>query len=202
MDEHGHAHSIALPSNTDFTSDNLFRYLPLHRVLICLPCQYAVQPSAVTRHLKEIHHLNHAQRRPFMEYASKFSLADPKDVVPPDESHFPVPFLPVLSGFACRFPVCEYLCVTTKRMRHHCVSVHQISGREGLDWYAAKLQTFFRGNALRYFTNRSSAMPPSDHSDVSCSEGNSDTGSLSPVSEFLQDQDRPKGFLLIRRIYI
>ncbi|KAJ9251976.1 transcriptional regulator family: Fungal Specific TF [Paecilomyces variotii] len=164
-----------MDEHPDLAPDNLFRYLPLHRVLICLPCQHAVQPSAVMRHLKEIHHLNHAQRKPFMEYASKFAIAGPQDVVPPDESHFPVPFLPVLNGLSCRFPGCEHLCVTTKRMRHHCLSVHQIAGREGLDWHPVKLQTFFKGNALRYFTNRSSAMPPADQPSASGSGNSSDT---------------------------
>jgi hypothetical protein len=54
----------ALPS----TPEELFHYLPLHRVLICLPCRYAVQPRAVTRHLTEIHHLNHTQRKPFIDF--------------------------------------------------------------------------------------------------------------------------------------
>lgn len=87
----------------DLIPDQLFRYLPAHRVLICLRCQYAVQPGAIARYLKEIHRIHRARRRPFLEYVSRFQLAALEDVVLPDATQFPVPFLPVQDGFACRF---------------------------------------------------------------------------------------------------
>ncbi|KAL4863415.1 hypothetical protein BDV12DRAFT_206470 [Aspergillus spectabilis] len=140
--------------------EELFHYLPLHQVLICLHCRYAMQPRAVTRHLTEIHHLNHSQRKPFLDYIARFPLADPKDVILPSECQFPVPFLPVLSGVACRFPGCGHLCVTTKRMEHHWASMHQTTDRSSWSWLPVSLQTFFRGNALRYFTNPSLIVRP------------------------------------------
>lgn len=68
---------------------------------------------------------------------------------------FPVPGLPVLEGLRCEERGCAHLCVSEKRMRSHWVREHgrQGSGSEmGGDWKEARLQTFFRGNLLRYFT--------------------------------------------------
>lgn len=33
------------------------------------------------------------------------------------------------------------------------MAVHGVAARAGLDWKTVKLQTFFRGNLLRYFTD-------------------------------------------------
>ena len=141
------------PLDSNFhTPSQLLRYLPAHQVLICLQCQYAIQPGAISRHLKEIHLLQHAQRQLFLEYASQFELAQPNEVRLPDDTQFPVPFLPVQNGLACRFNGCRHLCATTKRMKHHWTSVHGSTMREDFDCRAVPIQTFFRGNALRYFT--------------------------------------------------
>jgi hypothetical protein len=145
---------MASPSFHAMEPSQLLHYLPTYRVLICLRCNYAIQPGAVARHLKEIHHLRHLSRRPFVDYASGFKLSQPSDAVLPDETQFPVPLLPVQNGLACSFAGCAHLCVTAKRMKQHWMSVHHISASElGDFWHPVPLQTFFRGNALRYFTN-------------------------------------------------
>lgn len=131
----------------------LLRYLPVHRVLICLHCRYAIQPGAIVRHLKEIHHLKRLRRRAFVEYASQFKLADIDSIILPDETQFPVDSLPIHDGLACRFEGCGHLCATIQRMKAHWSSVHHFSPRNDGSWRSVPLQTFFRGNALRYFTN-------------------------------------------------
>ncbi|CAG8904544.1 unnamed protein product [Penicillium egyptiacum] len=158
----------------------LLHYLPTYRVLICLRCSYAIQPGAVARHLKEIHHLHHLSRRPFVDYASGFELSQPSDVVLPDETQFPVPLLPVQNGLACSFASCAHLCVTTKRMKQHWMSVHHISASDnGGFWDLVPLQTFFRGNALRYFTNPA-LLISSSSSDKS--DGLTNTTATTPAS--------------------
>jgi hypothetical protein len=132
----------------------VLQYLPTYQVLICLRCRYAIQPGAVGRHFKEIHHLHRSSRQAFVKYASRFELAQPNDVVFPDEDQFPVPLLPVQDGLACCFDACTYLCATTKRMKQHWRLVHHTPAADGNNlWKAVPLQTFFRGNALQYFTN-------------------------------------------------
>ncbi|KAJ5823086.1 hypothetical protein N7447_005426 [Penicillium robsamsonii] len=131
----------------------LLRYLPTHQVLICLHCRYAIQPGAIVRHLKEIHHLDRLRRRAFVDYAAQFELAPIYSVVLPDETEFPVDLLPIHSGLVCRFEGCAHLCATLKRMKAHQSSVHCNSTSNDKSWCSVPLQTFFRGNALRYFTN-------------------------------------------------
>lgn len=132
--------------------EELLRYLSVYKVVICTCCRYAIQPKAVVRHLKEIHGIKRSDRQPFLRYIEKFELADHELVMQYTPDEFPIPLLPVQSGLQCKFRGCAYLCATEKRMRHHWLSVH---GRQGLavdDWQTAPLQTFFKGNLLRYFT--------------------------------------------------
>jgi hypothetical protein len=139
----------------------LLHYLPTYRVLICLHCRYAIQPGAVMRHLKEIHSIKRIARQVFIDHVSKIELSQPNDVIAPDETHFPVPLLPIQTGLACTFVSCTHLCVTRKRMKQHWRSVHHIiASEEGNFWISVPLQTFFRGNALRYFTNPAFVVSP------------------------------------------
>lgn len=81
-----------------------------------------------------------------------FPLAKPEVVIGSEVTKFPVPLLPVLDGLKClEGGGCDYLCVSTKRMQNHWMSIHGRHGTTG-DWQPVPLQTFFRGNLLRYFT--------------------------------------------------
>ncbi|KAH7369743.1 hypothetical protein BKA65DRAFT_486930 [Rhexocercosporidium sp. MPI-PUGE-AT-0058] len=133
----------------------LLHYLPDHKALICATCHYAIQPSAISRHLKDIHQIHRARRRPFMSYVSTLELAPPEQVISLQTklNVFPVPGLPVVEGLMCGYEKCEHLCASTKRMKSHWLAVHDVAGRAGLDWKAVRLQTFFRGNLLKYFTD-------------------------------------------------
>jgi uncharacterized protein (DUF2225 family) len=59
----------------------LLHYLPDYKVLVCTSCQYAVQPSAIQRHLKEIHEIKRGRRRPFTEYTNKLQLDSAETVI-------------------------------------------------------------------------------------------------------------------------
>ena len=143
----------------------LLQYLPKYRLLVCSLCQYAVRSNAVARHLKEIHRIQRGNRRPYMQYASKFDLAEPDEVLKVQVHDFPVPLLPVQDGFICRHDTCMYLCASVKRMTSHWTSAHGRPGRETVDWQPARLQTFFQGNLLSYFTEPGLACRtnPSEH---------------------------------------
>ncbi|RAK71703.1 uncharacterized protein BO72DRAFT_473050 [Aspergillus fijiensis CBS 313.89] len=170
------------------TPSQLLSYLPTYRVLVCLRCRYAIQPGAIARHLKEIHYLSRATRRTFVAFAAEFELAQPQDIVLPDESQFPVPFLSIQEGLACRFERCGYLCATSKRMKQHWRCTHQIpTSNESTFSTPVPLQTFFRGNALRYFTNPSllvaSPASPSEYSvDEVSNDGRSSTTGTTPAT--------------------
>lgn len=131
----------------------LLQYLPAYKVVICATCRYAIQPNAIERHLKELHKFRRDHRRPFMQYISKLDLNLPDKVREIRNTESPVPLLPVHDGLQCMHEGCMHLCVSAKRMKGHWLSVHGRSGQIDFDWHPVALQTFFRGNLLRYFTN-------------------------------------------------
>lgn len=148
----------------------LLKYVPAHRILICMACQYALQPLAISRHLKDYHQIRRGTRRPFMRYVASFDLQEPENVAIPSTLEDPVPFLPVVNGFACCIPTCRYVSMSAKLMTTHGNSQHQATNQTGR-WRRVKLQTFFRGKHLRYF-EVSPPDPQNEWSEIQkCNEG-------------------------------
>jgi hypothetical protein len=127
-----------VPSTTPRPYQLLHYVLP-YRVLICKECRYAIQPSAISRHLKELHQIYRSSRKEFVEYAQSLDLADPGDVIVPGTSVAPVPFLPTTSGLACRASGCGHLCVTIQRMKSHWATVHSDTAEHVTRWHAVEL---------------------------------------------------------------
>ena len=147
---------IAPSTNLIPGPEELLEYLPPYKVLVCRSCKYAIQTKAIARHLKEIHGLKSSDRRPYLQYSQQFKLAEPELVVEYKPIDFPVQSLPVQDGLQCQASNCGHLCVTEKRMKQHWLAVHGRSGVAKRDWQMAPLQTFFKGNLLRYFTGSQS----------------------------------------------
>ncbi|KAH8799052.1 hypothetical protein F5884DRAFT_132114 [Xylogone sp. PMI_703] len=135
----------------------LLHYIPRHKVLICRECRYAIQPSAISRHLKELHRIYRSRRQTLLEYAQGLDLADPKDVTLPGPDERPVPLLTTIAGLACEASGCNHLCATLKRMKKHWTEDHSTLTLNNPQWRPVNLQTFFRGNQLRYFIVRQSS---------------------------------------------
>ncbi|KAJ5314127.1 Cutinase [Penicillium atrosanguineum] len=140
-------------TNGTVSPEKLLHYCATHQVLICTACRYAVQPAAIPRHLKDIHHIQSNQRRPFIAYANTLKLKKPEEVEPPRPGQFPLRYLPLEQGWRCEAPGCDYLCASIKRMETHWAAKHGRKGYSNSDWSYAPLQSFFRGNMLRYFTS-------------------------------------------------
>jgi hypothetical protein len=121
--------------------------------LICCSCKYAIQPSGIPRHLKEIHHINRALKRRYIEHTSKFSLAEPESALKLPINIFPVQLLPIQDVFLCLFENCLHLCASSKRIQGHWTATHARPAQREMDWLAVPLQTFFRGNLVSYFTD-------------------------------------------------
>ncbi|KAJ0421493.1 hypothetical protein BJY00DRAFT_109623 [Aspergillus carlsbadensis] len=149
----------ALGDPETLSPPELLKYLPDYGVVICTPCRYAVQPQAISRHLKEIHRILRSHRRKYTAYIAGLSLRQPQDVVPPrNPLDFPVRYLPVEPGFRCKAPKCEYMCASRKRMEAHWRSEHGTKALAVRDFQPVPLQTFFRGNLLKYFAAPESAL--------------------------------------------
>lgn len=88
-----------------------------------------------------------------MKYAQSLDLANPKDVVLPEPHEAPIPFLPTEDGLSCGVTGCDHLCASVKRMKAHWATVHRdiVAKSHIPQWRPVKLQTFFRGNQLKYF---------------------------------------------------
>jgi hypothetical protein len=97
-----------------------------------------------------------------MEYVQSLDLADPGDVVLPEPHEAPVPFLPTESGLVCGVDGCGHLCITFKRMKNHWATVHRGIIADEAQSRQVHLQTFFRGNQLRYFMVCGSSTPTSE----------------------------------------
>jgi hypothetical protein len=143
-------HTLADATHQDLHPTELLNYLPEYGVVVCTRCKYAIQPNAIPRHLKDIHRIHRSRRRPFMKYISTLDLKPPEDVISFTLVEFPVLGLPIHDGLSCT--TCHHLCISEKRMKHHMISVHSQIGQKTIDWLPTPLQTFFRGNLMRYFT--------------------------------------------------
>ncbi|MCJ1330647.1 hypothetical protein MMC10_007332 [Thelotrema lepadinum] len=135
----------------DIQHKGLLEYDAEHRIVICTQCHYAIQPNAISRHLKDLHHIYRGQKRALLETLIGLELSDPLDIVLPGPEKPPVKSLPIDSGLACNNVDCGHLCITSKRMKRHWVTRHDQTGVEGISWRPVRLQTFFRGSHLRYF---------------------------------------------------
>jgi hypothetical protein len=160
-------HDFTIVPSTIPQPSQLLHYLLPYRILICKECHYAIQPSAISRHLKEIHQIYRSNRKKFIQYAQSLDLADPRDVIAPVPNMAPITFLPTTSGLACRASGCGHLCATIQRMKRHWATLHSNVAADAAQWRAVDLQTFFRGNQLRYFIvcrNSSAASEPGPNS--------------------------------------
>lgn len=91
-----------------------------------------------------------------MEYAEGLDLANQTDVILPGPDGSPIPFLSTVRGLACAVIGCNHLCATSKRMKMHWRAEHSGVIVGDMRCHVVELQTFFRGNQLRYFTVRRS----------------------------------------------
>lgn len=139
------------PSNSSASAElGLLKHLPQYGVVVCRQCRFAVQPSALSSHLQN-HGILRSERRRILDQLSQLHLLNPDQVPVPASNDPPLPDLPVLNGYKCRALLCNYTCTSSKRMSQHWSEIHQQPNSRLVSQRAAKLQTFFRGNKIRYF---------------------------------------------------
>lgn len=137
-------------NNVALQASNLLKHYEEYGVVICRTCQFAVQPSALASHLLK-HQIYRGERRKLLSYLCKLRLREPSDVVDPPPGSPPVPELPVSPGYSCLSPGCQHVCASAKRMAQHWSDVHGERESRNVQARDCWLQTFFRGNKIRYF---------------------------------------------------
>lgn len=128
---------------------DLLLYNSDYQVLICRECEYAVQPAAISGHIKQHHKIYRKDRDDILEIVQQFPLVDPADLQYPDLAP-QIPCLTVLRGLYCTAKKCTYLCASLKRMQQHWATSHDRTGRPDVDWKPTLMQTFFRGGCCSY----------------------------------------------------
>ncbi|KAJ8131842.1 hypothetical protein O1611_g1782 [Lasiodiplodia mahajangana] len=128
----------------------LLTYRPDYGVVICKECHFAIQPNAFSSHLQN-HHILRSERRCILDQLSSLRLRAPDRVTVPTTDSQRIAELSIVYGLRCSTPGCNYACTSVKRMCQHWSEVHNEPNSKAIKYREAKLQTFFRGNKIRYF---------------------------------------------------
>lgn len=127
--------------------NDMLTYVSTHQIVVCTKCKYAIQPSALSSHLLR-HGIYRKDRQRLLARFTSLPLLAPELVPLPKQITEPCKELPIYKGRRCLEPSCTYLCLSEKRMSQHWAEDHRSSDVRTRE---AKMQTFFRGNKLKYF---------------------------------------------------
>ncbi|KAK3714330.1 hypothetical protein LTR37_007916 [Vermiconidia calcicola] len=127
---------------------------------------FAVQPQALASHLLK-HRIYRNERQQLLDNLSRLALREPEDVPVPDPASPPLAHLPLYNGYICLAPQCSHSCVSQKRMFQHWSEAHGEHDSKRVSARSATLQTFFRGNKIRYFQVNGSAGAAASDSEAS-----------------------------------
>ncbi|OQV08772.1 Fungal specific transcription factor domain-containing protein [Cladophialophora immunda] len=132
--------------------NTLLTYVPDYGLVICKRCEFAIQPRALSSHLLR-HHIYRSERRQLLERISRLKLLNPAEVNTPPAGISALPYLQVSEGYRCSYPTCAHLCISAKRMSLHLHECHKEIHAIDVEIHAQRvhIQTFFRGNKVRYF---------------------------------------------------
>jgi hypothetical protein len=144
-----------MDEDTDVEIDisTLLKHDPEYGILICLKCRYAVQRSTLDNHLLR-HKIYREQRKQLVNSVSQLTILEPDTIRVPAPTSPAIGYLPKFSGLRCSAPHCGHLTVSMKRIKLHWSQVHESATRSPAYPNLASnviLQTFFRGNKVRYF---------------------------------------------------
>jgi hypothetical protein len=103
----------------------LIEHFPKYSVLYCHACKRVYFPYQLETHLQHVYHVAKKYRQLVVEYCQTLLVAvAPDDLDLGRDDSSPVPFLPVLDGFACS--LCRCYSWNWKAMREHINKAHQL----------------------------------------------------------------------------
>jgi Orsellinic acid/F9775 biosynthesis cluster protein D len=127
-----------------------------YSVLICIDrkCQYALEPSAISRHLRDKHKTPIAVRKQVDQYVEAFPFVyDYKTVALPIDGSAPQPIIPIVDGFQCKERgECAFKTTDQSNIRKHANQVHSKKRIADEDiCQAVRLQSWFGEKRERYW---------------------------------------------------
>ena len=129
----------------------LIEHFPDHQVLYCHSCQSTCFLSQLDRHLAAVHRIDAKRRRPVVQHCQDLAVAVAVDELPLGrDGSPPVPFLPILDGFACE--LCPFYSISRAMIRGHLNQVHQLQRNYCTIQYSpAKLQSWSYQRRAKYW---------------------------------------------------
>ena len=90
-------------------------------------CQQAINPNAISRHLREKHHAKVELQRQADQYLKQWQWQyDFRSVPLPLDGYLPQPVLPIIKGFQCQD--CDFKTQNRQAMRKHSNKEHSKKG--------------------------------------------------------------------------
>jgi hypothetical protein len=124
-----------------------------YNVLICIghQCNYALKPTAISRHLGQKHKTAIELRRQVDEYVKEFPFTyDHATVRLPNDGTAPQPIIPVVDGFKCQD--CAYKTQSRDAMKKHGNKDHNKKRVADEELYTSvRLQSWFGEKRERYW---------------------------------------------------
>jgi hypothetical protein len=106
-----------MPRDLDFAIfPRIIKHMPDFRVLYCNVCKQVCFPSALLRHLTEIHKVPSTRRRPIVQFCLTLDMVNIKsDLRPLLDGLAILDFAPVFNGYA--YTCCRFLTTSQKLIR-------------------------------------------------------------------------------------
>jgi len=124
-----------------------------YNVLICIDskCKYALEPTAISRHLRDKHKTPIKLRKQVEQYVKEFPFAYDHTSVPlPSDGLAPQPIIPIVGGFQCKD--CAFKTQGRPTMRQHANQAHDKKKAADEDIsQVAQLQSWFGEKRERYW---------------------------------------------------
>lgn len=144
-----------IPRNIDLgIFPRLVEHIPDFRILYCNVCKQVCFPSALLRHLTEIHKVPAARRRPVVQFCLSLDVVDTKSDLRPllDRSAI-LDFAPVFDGYACT--CCRFL-----RVRSSIRIVTTPLSRFSATILKVAIGALRSSTALQIYNNKYASYPP------------------------------------------
>lgn len=139
---------------SDNILENTLKYIPTHKMIICMPCQIGVSggSQSIHKHLRENHsglpkEARSALAQRFTRFADALSQSE-RDKIRAAIAGGAITELPCLPGFACTVPGCNYAVGHKSTFKNHVLHDHKQDGSHVIEPRECRVQCPFKGPVI------------------------------------------------------